>query len=138
MRSMRYFIAILAFLPVFLAYAGDDDNEKRVVAAIGADGVQRVEILGGSYYFDPNHIVVTVNRPVELSVKKEPGATPHNIVLQAPETGIEFSESLGKEPKIITFTPTTTGTYPFACAKRFLFFKSHKNRGMKGILEVVE
>ena len=59
---------------------GQDVPEKRTVAAIGADGVQRVDVLGGSYFFDPNVIVVKVNVPVELRVRKEPGATAHNIV----------------------------------------------------------
>jgi plastocyanin domain-containing protein len=114
-----------------------DATEKRVVATIDTDGIQRVEIIGGSYYFDPNVIVVKVNVPVELKVRKKGGA-PHNIVLSAPDAGIDFSESLSSEPKIIKFTPTKVGTYPFACTKKIPFSKSHKERGMHGVLEVVE
>ncbi len=44
---------------------------NRVVATVDADGVQRVEVVGGEYYFDPNYIVVKVNKPVELTVKKD-------------------------------------------------------------------
>jgi len=51
--------------------------EKRFVASVGSDGVQHVEIIGGEYYFDPNYIVVKVNTPVELKVKKTPGYVPH-------------------------------------------------------------
>ena len=36
-------------------------KEKRVVATVGDDGVQRVEVTGGAYYYDPNYIVVKVN-----------------------------------------------------------------------------
>ncbi len=113
-------------------------TEKRTVAEIGADGVQRVEVLGGSYYFNPNVIVVKVNVPVELRVRKESGITPHNMVLKAPEAGIDFSVSLSTTPKSITFTPKKTGKYPFECTHKLLFFKSHKDHGMTGILEVVD
>jgi hypothetical protein len=43
-----------------------------------------------------------------------------------------------KFPKVIKFAPTKTGIYPFFCDKKFLMFKSHRERGMEGTLEVVE
>lgn len=117
---------------------GAEAKERRVVAAVDPDGIQRVDVLGGEYYFDPSVIVVKVNVPVELKIKKAGGITPHDIMLKAPEAGINFSESLSSEPKIIKFTPTKTGKYPFECSKRFMFFKSHKDQGMHGTLEVVD
>ena len=117
---------------------GQETAKNKVVAVIGADGVQKVEITGGSYYFNPNDIVVKVNVPVELIVKKE-GSTPHSIFLKAPEAGIDFNVTLGNEPKTIKFTPTKVGTYPFWCTKRApMSSKSHKDRGMTGVLEVVD
>ena len=113
-------------------------KEKRMVAAMDADGVQRVDVIGGGYFFDPNYIVVKVNKPVELKVKKEGGYTPHDIVVKAPEAGINFSESLGKELKVIKFTPTAIGKYPMYCSKKLPFMKSHRDRGMDGMIEVVE
>ena len=107
-------------------------------ATIDNDGVQRVEVLGGDYFFKPDHIIVKVNIPVEIKVSKEGGIVPHNILVRAPEAGIDIKESLGKEPKVIKFTPTKAGKYPFYCDKRLLFFKSHKDKGMEGVLEVVE
>lgn len=111
-------------------------EEKLYKATIDNDGVQRVEILGGGYFFNPNHIIVKVNVPVELKVRKESGIVPHNIVMKAPEAGIDFDESMGSEPKVIKFTPTKTGKYKFYCSKRFLFFESHREKGMEGVLEV--
>jgi plastocyanin domain-containing protein len=95
-------------------------------------------MLGGEYFFKPKHIIVKVNVPVEIILKKESGVVPHNIVLKAPEAGIDISENLGTEPKTVRFTPTKKGKYEFICDKKLLFFKSHKDRGMEGILEVVE
>jgi len=114
-------------------------KEIRMVATIGADGAQHVEITGGEYYYDPNYIVVKVNVPVELKVKKTSGYVPHDIVVKAPEAGIDFKTDFGsKEPAIIKFTPTKAGKYTMYCDKRFLFFKSHRDRGMEGMIEVVE
>jgi plastocyanin len=113
-------------------------KEKRVVATVDADGVQRVEVVGGEYYFDPNYIVVKVNKPVELKVKKASGYVPHNIAVKAPEAGIEFNVDMKGEPKPVTFTPTKVGKYPMDCDKKLLWFKSHKDRGMEGMIEVVE
>jgi plastocyanin domain-containing protein len=137
---MKYGQTILAVLILLFASMGfgQEATEKRVVATVDADGIQRVEITGGSYYFDPNVIVVKVNVPVELKVKKAGGATPHNIVIKAPEAGIDFSESLSSKPKLILFTPTKVGKYAFECTKKAPFSKSHKDRGMHGVLEVVD
>ncbi len=111
--------------------------EKRFVAAVGPDGVQHVEITGGEYYFDPNYIIVKVNTPVELKVRKAPGFISHDITVKAPEAGIDFKADLGKEWQSIKFTPTKVGKYEMFCDERFLWFTSHKDRGMDGFIEVV-
>ncbi len=112
---------------------------NRVVATVDADGVQRVEVTGGEYYFDPNYIVVKVNTPVELKVMKAKGFIPHNLVVKAPDAGIDFKVDLdSKKPEIVKFTPTKIGKYQMSCDKRLLFFKSHKVKGMDGMIEVVE
>ncbi len=137
MRILRVSAAVLILLLGSVGF-GQETAKNKFVAVVGADGVQKVEITGGSYYFNPNDIVVKVNVPVELVVKKE-GSTPHSIFLKAPEAGIDFDVTLGNEPKTIKFTPTKVGTYPFWCTKRApLSSKSHKDRGMTGVIEVVD
>lgn len=116
----------------------EDPAKKTFTAAIDADGIQRAQVSGGDFFFDPNHIIVKVNVPVELSVRKTSGIAPHDIAMDSPEAGMKFSTGFGREAKIISFTPTKTGSFPFSCTKRFLFFKSHKDRGMEGVIEVVE
>ncbi|MFZ5798988.1 MAG: cupredoxin domain-containing protein [Desulfobulbaceae bacterium] len=128
---------MLLLLCCFAAFAAQP-AERRFVAVVDDDGVQRVRMIGGEYYFDPNIVEVKVNVPVELHVKKAGGVAPHDIVLKAPEAGIDVAEELDGTEKIISFTPTKTGSYPFECSKRFLFFESHKEQGMHGVLEVVE
>ena len=106
-------------------------------ATVDSSGIQKVEMLGGSYFFKPNDVVVKVNVPVEITIKKESGFVPHNIVLHAPEAGIDFKVELSNEPKVLKFTPMKVGAYPFYCDHRFLFW-SHRAKGMEGILEVTE
>ncbi|RJX26533.1 MAG: quinol oxidase [Desulfurivibrio sp.] len=137
---MRIGILALVLLLVGGTLAGGEQiARKRLVATIDADGVQRVAMTGGEYYFDPSEVVVKVNVPVELGVRKSEGMVPHNIALNAPEAGIDFDRELSSsEVTVIRFTPTRVGTYPFACTHRFLFFESHSDKGMHGVLEVVQ
>jgi plastocyanin len=134
----KVFIALGLLLLCPVLGAAEEAQKRSVTATVDADGVQRVQMVGGGYYFDPYHVRVKVDVPVELHVVKDKGMVPHNIVLRAPEAGIDFDENLGSEPKIIRFTPTRTGSYPFACSKRLLFFESHQDKGMEGVLEVVD
>jgi plastocyanin len=107
-------------------------------AAVDSDGVQRVRIVGGDYYFKPNHIIVRVGIPVEFIISRETAVVPHSLVLEAPEAGIAIDEDLATEPKKVTFTPSAGGKYSFYCRNKLLFFKSHRERGMEGVIEVVE
>ena len=109
-----------------------------VVVPIDKDGVQRVDILGGDYFFKPARIVVKVNVPVELNVRKDGYIVPHNIVIEAPQAGIKVNESLSHDPKTIKFTPTKVGKYPMFCNNKLPFLPSHREKGMEGLLEVVE
>ena len=118
------------------ATAFAQDQKEVYVAKVDPDGVQRVRIEGGSYFFRPAHIVVKVNVPVELLASREAGVTPHNLVIKSSEAGISVDEELATEPKKITFTATAVGKYPFYCSKKLLFFASHRERGMEGVLEV--
>jgi uncharacterized cupredoxin-like copper-binding protein len=111
--------------------------EKPFVATAGPDGVQKVEIVGGSYFFKPDNISVKANVPVEMSIRKEGGLIPHDFVLSAPEAGMDIRVDLSSEPKIVRFTPVKPGKYEFRCDKKSPFSsETHADKGMKGILEV--
>ena len=136
---MRYLLNGLVLYLICISSASYSAEEiKPYIAAIDSDGIQRVAVSIGSYYLNPNHIIVKVNVPVELTVTKESGITPHNFVIKETDADIEVSESLSTTPKSIRFTPKKVGEYQFYCDKRLLFFKSHREKGMKGILEVTE
>jgi plastocyanin domain-containing protein len=125
----------LSFIP--LVVLGGGWEERRFVATVDEDGVQRVRMRAGSYYYDPNYIVVRRGIPVEIVIVRESAFTPHNIVLEMP--GLSIREELDPQEEVrIRFTPTETGKFEFYCDKKFLFFPSHREKGMWGILEVVD
>ena len=134
----RFGLALLLLLVCGVIATQAAEPQKVFRATVDKDGVQRVSVVGGEYFFDPGHIIVKVNQPVELTYSKRPGMTPHNIVIKAFTAGIDFDESMTTEPKVIRFTPKKTGTYPIYCSKKLPFLKSHRDRGMEGVLEVVE
>jgi heme/copper-type cytochrome/quinol oxidase subunit 2 len=113
-------------------------QEKRFVASVDADGIQRVEMVGGEYFYNPNYIVVKVNQPVELKVTKTAGYVLHNLIVNAPEAGIDFTINLKSDAHTVSFTPTRTAMYPIYSDQKMFWFKSHRERGMEGLIEVVK
>ncbi len=134
-RHIKHFLAICGLLGLCLTGSAFG-QEGAFRAIIDADGVQRIEVLGGDYFYDPDYIIVKANVPVEITIKKDSRIVPHNITIEAPDAGIEVSESLSRTPEVIRFTPTKIGKYAFYCTKKLLFFKSHREKGMEGVLEV--
>lgn len=130
-------VAIILILTAGPSLAAEPAADDTVEATIGADGKQHVQIVGGGYFFKPSHVVVKAGVPVELSLSRESGIVPHTFVLKIPESGVQIDESLGTEPKLVEFTPKDAGRYAFYCRNKLLFFKSHRDRGMEGVLEVV-
>jgi len=139
-NTMKYFILALIFTLVSTvsAISAGDSQIKKVTPEINDNGVQKVKIIGGSHFFDPNYIIVKKDVPVELVFIKDPGMVPHDVAMDSPEAGIEFKFDISDTPMSATFTPTKAGKYPFYCTKKLLFFESHKDKGMKGTLEVRE
>ena len=136
-RFALYMVTVLSAVQIMPGFAEDTSPAEIVQAAVGADGKQRVEMLGGSYFFKPDHIIVKVDIPVVLSIRREWGIVPHTFVLKMPDSGVMIDESLSTDAKTVEFTPKVTGQYTFYCRNKLLFFKSHEEKGMKGIIEVV-
>lgn len=111
-------------------------EETTITAHLDADGVQRATIVGGSYFFRPNHVIVKAHVPVELTVSVEADMIPHDFVLQSDEAKISIKTDLDDTPKKITFTPEAVGKFPFYCSRKMIFMPSHRAKGMEGILEV--
>lgn len=125
----------LAALMAGSGAAGADAAAYR--ATLDADGVQRVAIVGGSYFFRPARILVQAGQPLEISVSLEPGIVPHRFVLEAADGPPLVDVPLGQAPKAVRMN-LKAGDYLFYCPNQLLGFKSHRERGMAGVLEVRE
>jgi len=135
---MKHLIIICLVVLSTMASALAAEPSSPTIVPLDKDGVQRIDILGSDYFFKPGHLIVKVNVPVVLNVRKDGYIIPHNIVINAPEAGITVNESLSRDPKAISFTPTKVGSYPIFCDKKPPFLASHREKGMEGMLEVVE
>ena len=128
-------VAFVAFwLMPFAAWASP------LVLSIDPDGIQRALVIVDSYRFTPDHLIVTADAPVELTLKGATWLIPHNFVIEAPnDNGAREhirQEVLPGRTVTVRFTPTSAGQFKFTCDKKLLFFKSHEARGMVGTLEV--
>jgi len=120
-----------------LTFATQEES-KPFEAKLSEDGFQRVDVIVDTYSFEPNQIIVVVNKPVEFTLKSVTKFFPHNFTINYPEAGLSIDQDIshGAEVKI-AFTPMKTGTFEFYCNKKGVF-GSHLKKGMKGVLEVRE
>ena len=106
--------------------------------AMAADP-QVVEVRLESYAIKPDKITVKVGQPVTLKVTNEASFLPHNLIIKAPDAGIDVNVDLrGGKSGEASFTPTRAGSYEMVCDKAPPIGKSHKEKGMHGMLVVVE
>lgn len=113
---------------VFLILSG-------IAMAASSGEPQSINIVADSFSFKPDTITVKAGQPVTLNVKNEATLLPHNLVIKAPEAGVDVTiEVKAGKTASATFTPTTPGTYEIYCGKKPPFGKSHKDRGMHGKL----
>lgn len=98
---------------------------------------QVIEVQLDSYTISPDRIVVKVNQPVTLRVSNQAFFIPHNIVIKAPAAGIDVKLDLraGKSGEA-SFTPTRPGSYEMVCDKEPPIGKTHREKGMHGMLIV--
>ncbi len=114
-----------------------DTNEEVLVLHPDANGIQRAFMVLDSYAFTPSHISVEAGMPIELQLENRSFLTPHDFVIDHPETDLRHDVSVDAGDRAtIQFLVRTPGTYTFYCDKQLLFFSSHREEGMEGRLEV--
>jgi len=106
-------------------------------AVVQAAEPRVIDIKLDSYSITPNTITVKANEPVTFKVSNAATFIPHDLVIKAPEAGIDIkiNVSAGKTEQA-TFTPTQAGTYEMYCDKEPPIGKSHREKGMHGKLVV--
>jgi plastocyanin len=98
---------------------------------------QVIEIRLERYAIKPDTLTVRSGQPVTLRVKNEASFIPHNLIINAPDAGINVKLNLaaGKSGEV-SFTPNKAGSYEMLCDKAPPIGKSHKEKGMHGLLVV--
>ena len=137
MQMLRVSTLILVLL--FLATLIGEDRGYGVMRTVGADdqGIQRATIIMDSYSYSPNELSVQAGKPVELTLRNDATFIPHTFHLTDPASGLHVhAEVSAGESQTVSFTPNQRGTFTFYCEKKLLFFKSHRERGQEGRLEV--
>jgi plastocyanin len=135
---MLYVLAVrtglLVLVPVITCAAAEPFAFE---VPLDPDGIQRTVVEADSYEFSPRHLVVRAGKPVELTVKSVTILVQHNFLIDDPKSALAIREEIpaGQTVKI-TFTPTVPGSFAIYCDKKLLFFKSHREKGMEGVLEV--
>lgn len=119
-----------------LAAASGNDSEPFVLP-LATDGVQRTIVVLESYAFRPSYIIAKVGVPIQLILQNESFLVPHNFVLDDPLSGIHLERNVeAGEEAIVELTLAQAGIYHFYCDKQLLFFRSHREKGMEGTIEV--
>ena len=112
-------------------------TEKVTTVRADDQGIQRATIIMDSYSYSPSALSVQAGKPVELTLRNAATFIPHTFHLADPASGLHVhAEASAGESQTVRFTPTQRGTFTFYCEKKFLFFKSHRERGQEGRLEV--
>ncbi len=128
-KSLVFSLGIL-----LLAGCAAKTPQPSAEAVTGPDGVQRLEVLAGNYFFDPPRLIVRAGQPVELTVVRQSLFVPHTFVLSIPADGIDIHDTISRKGTVIRFTPASVGEHLFFCDKKL--GRTHLERGMQGFLEV--
>ena len=73
---------------------------------------------------------------VELKITKS-GMTPHNFTIGDNTSGLALKQKLSASKSIVVaFTPEKKGEFNFYCSVKLPFVKSHRDKGMQGVLIV--
>ena len=121
---------------LFLSSLARADDAPFVVP-VDADGVQRTTVTLDSFSYAPAHLVVVAGKPVELTLVSESTFIGHDLVIDDPASGLAVRQDVGSGKTVkVSFTPEKAGSFAFYCSKKPPFGKTHRQKGMEGVLEV--
>lgn len=117
--------------------AADMPTDAVIAIPLSPDGIQQATVLLDSYSYSPNYVVVERGKPVELTLTSVTTMTPHNFIIENLTDSLSVKQDVGAGKTVtVRFVPTQTGLFPFFCDKRLWPMRSHRDKGMEGVLEV--
>jgi plastocyanin len=123
-KTLYIFISISCLFLTNWIYASDD-------------AMPVIDLELGDYRFLPREIHLNANQSAILRLVNTDSVTPHNFIM---ETGhgspVVEVDLLGGESVEVKLPHLPAGRYTFYCSNKLLFMKSHREKGMEGILIV--
>lgn len=105
------------------------------MALAAAAGPREIPIVLGEYRFTPSQLELVAGETVRLQITNADRLTPHNLSLSGGGLELDVDVAAGQTLEV-EITPQEPGNYPFFCANKLPFMKSHRERGMEGALLV--
>ena len=134
---MYYWLSCTVLVLVFLWVPSLVEPSSPVILIAGQDGVQRIKVVLGSYFYSPNEIIIQANEPVIIELENESFWTPHNFVIGDPKMNMHHEINVSPGDTVnLQLLLVSPGRYTFYCNNQLLFFPSHREEGMEGVLEV--
>ena len=98
-----------------------------------------IELKLGDYRFSPREVQLAAGTPAVLRLTNTDGMTPHNFTLEIAEIGVAVDVDVhAGDTADVELQPLPAGRYPFHCNKKLPFMKSHREKGMEGVLVVTD
>jgi plastocyanin len=123
-KTLHLFISISCLFISNWIYASDD-------------AIPVIDLELGDYRFLPREIQLNANQSAILRLVNTDSVTPHNFIMEtgsgSPTVEVDL---LGGESVEVKLPPLPAGRYIFYCSNKLLFMKSHREKGMEGILIV--
>ncbi|HSA86424.1 MAG TPA: cupredoxin domain-containing protein [Nitrospira sp.] len=141
-RRLSRVVSIVGVVIVGLATMGpgqaaDMPTGSAIAVPISPDGIQRATVLLDSYSYSPNYVIVEHGKPVELTLTSVTVITPHNFIIKDLTDSLSVEQDVGAGQTVMArFVPTRPGLFSFFCDKRLWPMRSHRDKGMEGMLEV--
>ena len=134
---MHYWLSSSVLILVFFSVSPLAGFASPVTLIPDQNGVQRVKIVLNSYFYSPNEIIIQANKPVLIELENQSFLTPHNFVLDNAKVGLQHAINVSAGDTVnLQLLLNSPGRYTFYCNKQLLFFPSHNEEGMEGVLEV--
>lgn len=100
--------------------------------------IEVIEVRLGDYRFIPQEIQLIDDQAVILRLVNTDSITPHNFTMKAANSAADINVDVPGVVSIdVQLEPPPAGHYTFLCANKFMFMKSHREKGMEGTLVVV-
>ena len=123
-KTLHIFISVACLFPGSWIYASDD-------------AIPVIDLKLGDYRFMPQEIQLSANQPAILRLVNTDSVTPHNFTMETNSGSAAVDvDLLGGESVEVKLPPLSAGRYTFFCSNKLLFMKSHREKGMEGILIV--